>query len=175
MRARFLGATTLTAAICVLLGSAPAQGVKASPSSECPAGAAVVSVVDYAFEPATITVPPGTTVCWRNTGAVPHTVTSDTPGFDATLQPTETYQYTFDAAGQYPYHCTFHLPSMVGTIIVNTGPPPAPPPPPPPPPLPPPRPPRRPPPPPRRRPPRRRHRRGFSSRPSAPATATRSR
>src|SRR5687768_8704241 len=42
-----------------------------------------VQVVDFAFEPAAVTVPAGTTVTWTNTGSRPHTVTADDGSFDS--------------------------------------------------------------------------------------------
>src|SRR5680860_908681 len=36
-----------------------------------------IEVVDFAFEPAELTVPVGATVTWTNTGERPHTVTAD--------------------------------------------------------------------------------------------------
>jgi plastocyanin len=44
---------------------------------------ASVSVVDFAFEPATLEVPVGTTVTWTNNGSRPHTVTADDGSFDS--------------------------------------------------------------------------------------------
>src|SRR5215204_5764954 len=56
------------------------------------AGGAAVNIVDYAFEPATITVPVGMTVTWTNIGDHRHTVTAaDGVSFDSgNLRPGET-------------------------------------------------------------------------------------
>jgi plastocyanin len=80
-----------------------------------------VSIVDFAFNPKTITVPVGTTVRWTNTGNAPHTVTSTSSpkAFDSgTLNSGDTFQHTFTTAGQFPYRCSIH-PSMTGTVIVE--------------------------------------------------------
>ncbi|HYE79834.1 MAG TPA: cupredoxin family copper-binding protein [bacterium] len=89
-----------------------------------------VSIVDGAFEPATIKVKVGDTVLWTNNGELPHTVDSDhnhpTEGtLDSDiLMPGDTYSFTFTAAGAYPYHCDIH-PHMHGRVIVSANGPPA--------------------------------------------------
>ena len=79
-----------------------------------------VSIVDFAFNPKTITIPVGTTVRWTNNGSAPHTVTSTSSpkAFDSgTLNSGDTFQHTFTTAGQFPYRCNIH-PSMTGMVIV---------------------------------------------------------
>jgi amicyanin len=78
----------------------------------------------FAFSPATLTIKTGTTVTWKNTTSVPHTVTSDDgKSFDSgTANPiaaqTGTFSFTFTTAGTYAYHCEIH-PFMKATIIVQ--------------------------------------------------------
>jgi tyrosinase len=83
------------------------------------AGGALVNIVDYAFEPATITVPVGMTVTWTNIGAHRHTVTAaDGVSFDSgNLRPGETFQHQFTALGMFDYYCAIH-PYMTGTVTV---------------------------------------------------------
>lgn len=84
-------------------------------------GTVSVSIVDFAFNPKTITVPVGTTVRWTNNGSAPHTVTSTSSpkAFDSgTLNPGESFEFTFKTAGQFPYRCAIH-PSMTGMVIVE--------------------------------------------------------
>jgi plastocyanin len=79
-----------------------------------------VSIVDFAFNPKTITVPVGTTVQWTNNGNAPHTVTSTSgsPAFDSgTLNSGDTFRHTFTTAGEFSYRCSIH-PSMTGKVIV---------------------------------------------------------
>lgn len=75
------------------------------------------------------------TVVWTNKDSVPHTVTSDDPQyvdkingpFDTLQQPdlsqggfvtpNNKFQFTFTAAGTYPYHCSPH-PWMQGQVDV---------------------------------------------------------
>jgi plastocyanin len=85
-----------------------------------------VKIVDNAFEPAEITVAPGTTVIWTNSGQVQHTVTvgerdNPTGMFDSGyLDPGGTFQYTFTEEGIFPYYCIPH-PGMDATVIVASG------------------------------------------------------
>jgi plastocyanin len=92
---------------------------------------------DNFFNPANITVTPGTTVCWTNRGQVAHTVTATGGAFNSgNMNPGATFSFTFNTPGSYGYLCAYH-PEMVGTVNVTSGappPPPAPPPAPPPPP-----------------------------------------
>jgi plastocyanin len=78
-----------------------------------------VGIVDFAFEPASLTVSAGSTVTWINNGAVPHTATSDSGAFDSgVLQPGASFSHTFDTAGTFSYLCTIH-PNMTGSITVT--------------------------------------------------------
>jgi LPXTG-motif cell wall-anchored protein len=84
-----------------------------------------VSIQDFFFDPDQLTVAPGTTVMWVNEGQAPHTVTStDGKELDsATLQPGDTYTFTFDegdAGETYAYQCTIH-PDMTASITVSGG------------------------------------------------------
>jgi CSLREA domain-containing protein len=77
-----------------------------------------VNIVDYAYQPTELTIHVGEIVEWENTGQVNHTATSTTGAWDSgTLAPGQKYQFQFTAAGNYPYHCLFHV-DMAGTIIV---------------------------------------------------------
>jgi plastocyanin len=88
------------------------------------------------FDPATLTVPRGTTVTWRNASQVVHTVTDDpnkaankadaeVPSGAQTwdsgdVNPGQTFTHTFDTPGTYKYFCQPHeTAGMVATIIVN--------------------------------------------------------
>jgi len=82
------------------------------------------------FSPASVTIPVGGTVRWRNTGSVLHTVTSGTgsaasanPGAlfdDMSLGPGATFEFTFTTAGTQPYFCRIHeFMNMKGTVVVT--------------------------------------------------------
>ena len=94
-----------------------------APSAEARDNAVTVSIQDFFFSPADIIVQPGTTVTWVNNGQAPHTVTATDPAgtFDSdTLQPGETFSFTFKQSGTYAYYCAIH-PFMKGTVTVGGG------------------------------------------------------
>jgi plastocyanin len=110
-------ATILTMALAVFL-AAGAFPSRVGPVDAHQGAAFDVSVVDFAFEPGTVSVPVGATVTWTNTGTRPHTVTADDGSFDSgRLDPGEQFSQTFDQPGTFTYHCGFH-PEMQGSIVV---------------------------------------------------------
>jgi len=83
--------------------------------------ARAVTIDNYTFSPGTLTVPPGTTVTWTNRDFDVHTVTADDtpPTFkSAGLDTDDSFSFTFNKAGTYPYHCALH-PHMTGKIVVQ--------------------------------------------------------
>ena len=87
-----------------------------------------VDIVDTSFEPATITVSQGDTVTWTVTKAIgePHSVTSGTPEdagkiFDSGINLTDngqSFQHTFNEAGEFLYFCVVHATTMTGKVVV---------------------------------------------------------
>jgi len=74
---------------------------------------------DQSFDPPQISVSTGSTVFWTNEDSIQHTVTSDEGLFDAgPISPGNTFENTFDSAGEFSYHCAIH-PFMTGVVIVN--------------------------------------------------------
>jgi plastocyanin len=95
-----------------------------------------VTMSDLAFVPDTLRIPLGTTVTWRNTSELVHTVTAHPervrspdqvrlpPGaepFDSgNLFTGQTFQWRFDVPGTYRYLCVPHdAVGMIGVIIVD--------------------------------------------------------
>lgn len=91
-----------------------------SPAAEtAPAGSASVAIVDFAFEPAQLSVSVGDTITWTNEGQAPHTVRwQDGEPESAELGNGDTYERTFSSAGSFPYVCGIHS-DMTGTITVS--------------------------------------------------------
>ena len=111
---RFGNLTGLLVAFA-LLTLAPGLGVSGAAAQD----GAAVTIVDFAFQPASLEVPAGTTVTWTNSGAATHTVTADNGAFDSgRLASGATFSQTFDTAGTFTYHCEIH-PQMTGTIVVT--------------------------------------------------------
>ena len=80
-----------------------------------------VTIDNFTFGPATLTVPVGTKVTWNNQDDIPHSVVSadevrvfKSPALDSD----EKFSFTFDKAGIYKYFCSIH-PKMTGTVIVQ--------------------------------------------------------
>ncbi|HEY6658294.1 MAG TPA: plastocyanin/azurin family copper-binding protein [Nitrososphaeraceae archaeon] len=74
---------------------------------------------DQSFDPPQISVPTGGIVSWTNDDSIQHTVTSDEGLFDAgPISPGDTFENTFDSAGEFGYHCAIH-PFMTGVVTVG--------------------------------------------------------
>ena len=97
---------------------AGALGFGASQAMPTPAPGDV-SIKDFSFGPAAITVPVGTTVNWHNNDGEPHTVVSADGLFrSAALDTGESFSFKFTTAGTFKYVCTIH-PRMVATVTVK--------------------------------------------------------
>lgn len=122
-------------------------GCGGSESTDTPTAAPQGNLVEMTdglkFEPAEFTVNVGDTVTWETTGSVAHSVTAyeeqlpegavyfASGGFDSesaardaypnegAVGPDETYEHTFETAGEYPYFCIPHETGMQGTIVVE--------------------------------------------------------
>jgi plastocyanin len=100
-------------------GSTGSSG-SASASSAPAATGTDVTIKDFKFSPETLSVKVGDKVTFKNSDGQPHTATSDNSGdFDAgAVDPGSSKVVTFDKAGTFTYHCSFH-PFMHGTIEVK--------------------------------------------------------
>ncbi len=79
-----------------------------------------VTIINFAFDPAAITIKAGTTVRWINQDSASHTVTSDTGLWDSgNVAQGASFSRVFDTVGTFAYHCGIH-PSMKGTITVTS-------------------------------------------------------
>jgi plastocyanin len=80
-----------------------------------------VTISNFAFSPAILSVTPGTKVTWSNSDEDAHTVTSADAGAtfkSAALDTDDKFSFTFNQPGTYKYFCSIH-PHMVGTIVVK--------------------------------------------------------
>jgi plastocyanin len=99
------------------------SGCLGAPATPTGVPEARVEMKNIAFVPKELTVQAGTTVVWTNDDPFQHTVTSGTRGnptglFDQTVDAGQTFSYTFQDPGTYPYFCRIH-PGMDGTITVQ--------------------------------------------------------
>ena len=134
--------------LCIASLAAIAATACSSPATSSPtAGAAAtskpqttsaqVSLTDAnQFQPATLSVPTGTTVTWTNSGSTQHTVTDDPskavsatdaalpagaqPWDSGILNGGQTFTHAFTTPGTYKYFCIPHEAlGMVATITVT--------------------------------------------------------
>lgn len=76
-----------------------------------------ISIENFSFKPATLTIKTGETVVWTNKDSAQHDIKS--AGFNsALLSKGQTFEFKFNEKGSYDYSCGVH-PSMLGKIIVE--------------------------------------------------------
>ena len=107
MRIELMAFVTGAALACVIAPSVAQQNV------------VPVTIDNFVFEPARLTVKAGTTVTWLNRDDIPHTVAAKDRLFKSKVMDTdESFSFTFPAPGEYSYFCSLH-PHMTGTIVVE--------------------------------------------------------
>ena len=83
------------------------------------AGGAKVSIANFAFAPAEITVAPGATVTWSNDDGAPHGLAyNDSAKGTDVLLPGASFSRTYDKPGSYEYACAVHA-YMTGKVTVR--------------------------------------------------------
>ena len=145
LRASVAGLAAVALALLITACSPP-SGPAGAASTRPPAAADTAGAVTAAptvsltdanrYEPASITVPKGATVTWKNVSSVPHTITTDQskaanmsdasvpsgaqPWDSGSVNGGQSYSHTFDVPGTYRYFCLPHESlGMVGTIVVT--------------------------------------------------------
>jgi len=98
-----------------------------------------VTIENFSFSPANLSIKVGGTVRWTNQGPSAHTTTSDQAVWASSQlnppvgggggygggggMPGGAFQMTFHTAGTYGYHCSLHPPAMypgfTGTVVVS--------------------------------------------------------
>ncbi len=97
----------------------PTSGPASATGSPAAAAGDQVSIDNFAFAPATLTVKAGATVTWTNHDEEPHTVAASDGSFHSPGMGTgATYSHTFGTAGKFDYVCSIH-PMMHGTVVVT--------------------------------------------------------
>jgi plastocyanin len=78
-----------------------------------------VNIVNFKFDPGTLTVDVGTKVTWTQLDETIHDSTSKTKVWSSPiLNKGDKYSYTFTKAGTYEYWCSIH-PEMLGRVVVK--------------------------------------------------------
>jgi plastocyanin len=96
-----------------------------APSAWAQGKEVTVRMEDNFFTPADITVEPGTTVTWVQSGNNPHTTTSYDGLWDSGMiegGSGGTFSFTFEEPGTYDYFCIPHEDlGMIGSVTVTGG------------------------------------------------------
>jgi len=109
MRRHTFGAVILVAALAAASFAIPAAADEVE-----------VRIDNFVFNPAQLTVKPGTTVTFVNEDDIPHNVVSSARGvFKSKVMDTDQkFSFTFATPGSFEYFCALH-PHMKGTIVVE--------------------------------------------------------
>ena len=113
---------TLSAGAGAAVGTGNAVRGALSPGARHPtahsASDTTVTIADFQFAPATITIHVGDTVTWVNNGPSAHTATAKDGSFNTGVLPKgHSASHTFTKAGTFNYICSIH-PFMHGTVVV---------------------------------------------------------
>jgi plastocyanin len=109
------GASSSSSSTTTTSGGSSSGG--GSPSTS---GSATITIQNYSFSPAKMTVTPGEKVTVTNKDSVAHTVTANNKKFNTgDIDPGKTVTFTAPSSpGSYPYSCTIH-PYMTGMLTVK--------------------------------------------------------
>ena len=83
-----------------------------------------VNMDQFQFKGSSVTIQQGWTLQWINKEAPRHTATGDDDSFNSgTMSQGDTFIFTFNETGTFPYYCRFHGDNggvgMAGTIIIQ--------------------------------------------------------
>jgi plastocyanin len=107
---------SLLVSAAVLAGVALAGCGGAAPTAST---ASAVTIRNFAFGPAPLTVSTGTRLTWTNQDSSAHTATAVDGSFDSgNLAQGQSFSRTFATAGTFAYRCTIHQ-YMTGTVVVR--------------------------------------------------------
>lgn len=90
----------------------------AAPAADAATTKTVSMTSGRRFVPASLTVPRGTVVKWKNTSFFTHTTTSSTGLWNKAVAPGTSFSRTFSKKGTFRYRCTIHA-GMTGTVTVT--------------------------------------------------------
>jgi plastocyanin len=104
-------------AVVALLAAATLLSGRAAGANATASGAKAVSIVNFAFKPATVRIARGGKVAFANTANTTHTATG--ASFDTkSIASGKTATVRFARKGTFAYHCKIH-PFMKGKVVVE--------------------------------------------------------
>ncbi len=107
----------LILSLILVVGCSPYGKTQTTEKQVAELSANEITIQDFAFSPQTLEIKVGESVKWANKDSAPHTV--DFNDFKSnSLSNGDSFEHTFDAAGEYDYICAIH-PSMKGHISVK--------------------------------------------------------
>jgi plastocyanin len=77
-----------------------------------------LTIVDFSFSPADLTVSDGDTITVSNIGDTSHTFTTEDGAIDETVAPGEEIEVAIEGVDSQAFHCRFHS-QMTGTLTVE--------------------------------------------------------
>lgn len=87
-------------------------------ATPCLAAEVEVSIDNFTFKPAVVTIHVGDSVVWKNGDDIPHTVTEKDINFHSeALDTGDSFTYIFTTPGEITYFCALH-PHMTAKVIV---------------------------------------------------------
>ncbi len=115
----FVTALVVIAFVTTACGDAGEPIITAPPTTPVVEGAEV-AIVDSSFQPAEVSINLGETVTWINEDSIAHDIASDDgQTFESpVLNEGDSYSFTFEVPGSYPYHCPLH-PFMTAIVLVE--------------------------------------------------------
>ena len=99
-------------AAALVLASALGAGGAAQAASQ------KVTISNFAFAPASVTLKAGESVTWTNEDGVPHSLDGGGAFHSAVLSKGQSFTFVFAKAGSFAYRCGIHS-SMTGTVVVQ--------------------------------------------------------
>src|SRR5271157_5085505 len=108
-------------AACLLLAAITlVESHKAFAASPAASAAPIEITIDnFSFTPATVTVKAGTPITWTNRDDIPHTVVSSDFVFKSkALDTDDKFSFTLTKPGTYTYFCSLH-PKMTAKVVVQ--------------------------------------------------------
>lgn len=125
MKKYILGISLMIAIIVVAVAACSKSGGDSTPTPTkpdptAPKPDATVSISNFAFVPATVTIKAGGTVQWTNADSAPHTATDLNSAFDSgNLAQGGKFSFKFTTPGTYTYHCLVHNMMANATVVVT--------------------------------------------------------
>ncbi|SHM95053.1 cupredoxin family copper-binding protein [Mucilaginibacter sp. OK098] len=118
MKRNFVYLSLIVLAGLSLIYSCSSNKAKVNPTPSTPA--ATVAIQNFAFVPATVNIKVGNSITWTNMDTAPHTATDLANAFDSgSLTTGKTFNFTFNTAGTYTYHCLIHSMMKTATVVVT--------------------------------------------------------